>query len=742
MSPLKFFLTEKCSHCGERIEKSAKHCRHCGKSRANSWRKCTACGVGVAADSSSCWSCGANLTQQSRDMIFSDRWRREDGIFATRVTIQTPEDRLRHGIQVDEGTVGALYSNGECKDLLKAGYHEQSTFWARLTGGGKSGGFVESFLLTSDPVTCFVNLGDMSRLRSRENAPLEAALLVQVQLADASTLIRRLLPTGKDILRDDDLIQPDIAARIAEVTRRYLGTQSIEALTRAGDLRPEIEARLGDELPRLLAAYGLRFSGLVDIRLISDQIDREQLNESTLAEIVREQRAATLKRELENSHRLAEFKDEIAFKEQVNRWTHEFQLNEMERDRLVSLRRIAIAEETELAEAQKDGKVRLTAAEYEIQEKRIRDRYEAERRSLEQEQKKRVDEDDIGTLLKLREVQLATLERKTAIKTKAKIEVAQGTKDVSPIHVAGALGESVVEAIRASQPKPNVTVFSTGQGFAPMPSGVFTSAPSFVQTYAAGMAVPSFSGSGFEGHAQRYEPSVGICSMSLPGAGEPTPVGTAWLVAGRSCFVTNAHVAVSLLEAREQAGMSLWVTLAGQSTALPVGRILVHPNYALSKQRKDQLPTHDFAILHIDVPLPPGVQGLPLASRAKLMTLREMQSVGYLGFPFENLVGSVLLHSPKPTAQKGSIAALQPWDFSHSADPSRCQIIKHNLGVAGGASGSPLFDESGDVIGVITAGNMERLYDPQSPAKPRRVPSGVALNFAQRIDVLLDWMGW
>lgn len=768
MSLLKLFFTEKCTNCGHRIEKAAKFCNHCQAGRANSWRNCTGCGASVAADSTGCWSCGANLSTQARDLIFSDRWRRTEGIFATRVTIETPQERLRHGIQVDEGTLGVLYRNGQYRDTLKPGYHSQTSFWERLTGGDKGSGFVDGFILVTDPVTCMVSLGDTAQLFTRDNSAVEAALLVKVQAADPSTIIRRLLPTGSDLVRDDDLILPH-TARIAEVLRIALSRLTVEEVARSTDLRPQIEARLGEELPHLLEEYGLSFKGVIDLRLVSPQIERVRESEGLINSTERELRWAKQKRELEQGHKLGEIKDEFAFKEQVDRWTHEYALTSMEREHVISMYQIAKEKERQLADVERVGVVRLTAQEYEQQERRKEEllRDELERLRLQREHdtereriklKKEGDMSDVEILNEVRRGQIETMRALSEIKTKAKIEVAQGTKDVSPIHVAGALGESVVEAIKASQPKPNVTVFSTGQSFATMPPGTFPggqTVPSFIQNYATGMATsgvagstfvsvggPSFGGSGFEVHAQRYEPSVGICSMSLPGAGDPTPVGTAWLVAGRSCLVTNAHVAATLLEAREKAGMSLWVTLAGQSTALPVGRILVHPNYALSKDRKDPLPTHDFAILHIDVPLPPGVQGLPLASRAKLMALREMQSVGYLGFPFENLVGSVQLSSPKPTAQKGSISALQPWDFSHSADPARCQLIKHSLGVAGGASGSPLFDESGDVIGVITAGNMERLYDPQSPAKPRRVPSGVALNFAQRIDVLLDWMGW
>jgi S1-C subfamily serine protease len=108
----------------------------------------------------------------------------------------------------------------------------------------------------------------------------------------------------------------------------------------------------------------------------------------------------------------------------------------------------------------------------------------------------------------------------------------------------------------------------------------------------------------------------------------------------------------------------------------------------------------------------------------------------------ENLAGSAAsMERPKAIAKKGSLSSLEDWMMRHCDDPARRQLIKHDLGVAGGASGSPMFDEAGDVIGLISAGNMERLYDPQTK-QFRRAPNGVMLNFAQRIDVLLDWMGW
>src|SRR5687768_2691532 len=135
MSLFRWMFTRKCPQCGKQLDKSADHCRHCGFDNPASWRKCLTCGVSVAADSAKCWNCKADLLSQPRDVVFGDRWKREPGIFAMRIPIETPADRLRHGIQVDEGVRGALYRNGVFKEELGPGYHTMTSFWERLTGG-------------------------------------------------------------------------------------------------------------------------------------------------------------------------------------------------------------------------------------------------------------------------------------------------------------------------------------------------------------------------------------------------------------------------------------------------------------------------------------------------------------------------------------------------------------------------------------------------------------------------------
>ncbi|MFO1481753.1 MAG: trypsin-like peptidase domain-containing protein [Verrucomicrobiaceae bacterium] len=745
MSLLKFFFTEKCTNCGQRIEKAAQFCRHCGAGRANSWRKCNTCGVSVAADSQFCWNCKANVAAQPRDEIFSDRWRRTPGVFATRVTIETPQDRLRNGIQVDEGTLGALYNNGVMRTELGAGYHTLASFWERLTGGGKGSGFVEAIIAVQDPVSSMLSLSSTAALLTKDFSPVEAAVLVKVQLADFGLFTRRMLPTGSDVVRDDDLMMPHIS-RVAEIVRRHLSKLDVAEAARSTELRHEIEAALGAELPGLLEDYGLRYRGVEDIRLDSEQITRVREAEGGLSQTGRELAWSKKKRELEQSHELARIKDEFAFKEQLDQWTHEYSLTTLERDHIITMRRIQVDEAERAAATHAEGRVQGIAKDYEIDLRR-------KDRDWEDEEDRR----DLRMLDEMRKRQFEALEKnqklsleKLAAETKHTVELGQGLKDVPSEIAAGVLpvmqGGQVIRALEAMRPLPDVVILSSTQTYAPgygIPQPTFT--PSYMPAQVPGATPPvqpatnPFGASSLEVLAQRYLPSVGVVVAGVE-TGNPIPLGTAWIVAGRGVVITNAHVAEGVVEANSQAGMSSWVIFSGQTQPCRVHRALIHPEYAQAQSKGHPIPSFDVAVLELESPPPHA--GLPLAGRNKLFALRELQSVAYLGFPMEHLAGGgANLERPKAIAKKGVISSLEDWNMRHSDDPAQRQLIKHDLGVAGGASGSPMFDEAGDVVGIISAGNMERFQDPETK-KIRRMPNGVVLNFAQRIDVLLSWLNW
>jgi S1-C subfamily serine protease len=327
---------------------------------------------------------------------------------------------------------------------------------------------------------------------------------------------------------------------------------------------------------------------------------------------------------------------------------------------------------------------------------------------------------------------------KQAADAAATVQIGQGLKDVPSPVAAGLLGSQVVAALEALRPLPQVTVLQTPYGSQPI-SGFAGS--SFTPSFMPVPPVPAVFGgtpaSALEVLAQRYLPSVGVVVIGK-NPQDLIAVGTAWIATGRAGVITNAHVAQDVVAAIADGSMRAWVLFSGQTTPLLITGARLHPDYGQSEAKGHPIPSSDVALLELAGS--PALPGLPLASPARLHALRELQSVAYIGFPMENLAGGgTNLERPKAVAKKGSISSLEDWFMRHTDDPVRRQLIKHDLGVAGGASGSPMFDEAGDVIGVICAGNMERLYDPQKKTF-RRIPSGVMLNFAQRIDVLLDWL--
>jgi hypothetical protein len=666
MSLLKYFMTIKCSHCRKRIEKAARYCRHCGTDNANSSRKCTACGVSVNADSQFCWSCKANLSAQPRDEFVNDCWSRTQGIFASRATIETPQDRLRHGIKIDVGTVGALYRDGTLSSELAPGYHTQTSFWDRLTAGGKTGGFVEAVICAADPVTSLVSLGDSAGIYTSDRSALEASVIIKVQLSNLDTFTRRLMPRGTDSVRDDDLMLPH-SARVAEVIRRHISRLSVNDVALSVELRHELEAALGRELPDLLAEYGLIYRGIESVRLKSPDIERIHDAEGDMARREREINWEKLKRQMEDVSKLDKIKDEMALRAQVDSWSHAANLTQLEREHVIKMKNQALRHIEALQEATNTIAIKTAHDEYK--------------------------NGKIGDLIGI-------LEKISKISGNAKD--AEVERDIKK-----------ARALEALHPRKEV--------------GIVASTTRWMGE------------TSLEQLAQRYLPAVGVVVAGME-TGNPVPMGTAWVAEGRNVLITNAHVAESLAQAREHTDMDGWVIFSGQSAPCRVRHTLIHPDYAQSQSSGCKILPFDVAVLELETPAPHT--GLRLASRSKTLNLLEYQTVAYLGFPMEGLAGGgANLERPKAIAKKGIISSLQDWHMRHSEDTAKRQLILHDLGVAGGASGSPLFDESGDVVGIISAGNMEKIYDPQTRSM-RRMPNGVVINFAQRIDVLTDWQGW
>jgi V8-like Glu-specific endopeptidase len=236
--------------------------------------------------------------------------------------------------------------------------------------------------------------------------------------------------------------------------------------------------------------------------------------------------------------------------------------------------------------------------------------------------------------------------------------------------------------------------------------------------------------------SERASECVGV--IVAEGGGQTQPFGTGWMLGAR-ILATNAHVA----EAAQQLAnndKATWVIFGGKhgNSRVKINQIVLHPKYGDPGSgpggNRAAVSAYDVAIMILDRDMP---QWLNIAGPEKILSLSQGQRIAYMGFPMEGIAGGgVNIASPSPVFKTGSISAVTDW-WLGQCPPQQRMLIQHDLGVAGGASGSPLMDVDGCVIGLISAGSHAAIRDPQSGLSGR-IPSGVLLNYAQRVDLLGD----
>jgi S1-C subfamily serine protease len=206
------------------------------------------------------------------------------------------------------------------------------------------------------------------------------------------------------------------------------------------------------------------------------------------------------------------------------------------------------------------------------------------------------------------------------------------------------------------------------------------------------------------------------------------PTGTGWVVAP-GLLATNAHVAEALRGADDR---RLFAKQSWSGTALPLDRasIQMHPTYvawdaafsqaSIPGTEQGLVSPADLALVRVV-----GETGPPLTLGACTPdAMGPGDQVLYIGYPHESRAG-------RPTRQVvlGNITALSDVFFDIGAWEDT-RLIHVSLPVCGGASGSPLLNLRGEVIGVMSAS------DHVHSAFSNRVPFG--FGYAQRVDFLRE----
>jgi len=263
------------------------------------------------------------------------------------------------------------------------------------------------------------------------------------------------------------------------------------------------------------------------------------------------------------------------------------------------------------------------------------------------------------------------------------------------------------------------------------------------------LALAVFAGMAFSRHeadenlaemAQKYEQAVGV--VVLTGDDGPAPFGTAWAI-GDHVLATNSHVAQPVGEILEKGGHVYVVLNKHPDKKFEITRAVVHPGYESDHKNMDgretAVPANDVGLLVVREKLPVA---FTVAPDSELKKLRSGYRVAYLGFPCEGMAGGgVDPRNPVATMQSGIVTSVTDW-WLGQASFDKALLVQHNLGATGGASGSPIFNTKGEVVAILSAGNIinQVQISADGSAEVTRAPSAAMVNFGQRADLLTGFM--
>lgn len=241
------------------------------------------------------------------------------------------------------------------------------------------------------------------------------------------------------------------------------------------------------------------------------------------------------------------------------------------------------------------------------------------------------------------------------------------------------------------------------------------------------------------------EKSVMVGAVKNVNTGAVEAVGTVWVV-DQFMLATNAHVAAAM--AREETHLQP-IAIDSDGNQYEINGIRIHAAYfkftdfwtkskfaveGLKGGSELQLvPGYDVALMTVDTSetLPPPLE---LASVEDAKNMGMGTKLGSIGYPTEFVAGSEInTIDPRPQLKFGTLAG-QTTFFYMSGAKDYQQLLTHSLPLTGGGSGSPIFNSSGQVVGLANAVS----FVPH--VQGLRIPNAAQVNYGMRIDVLYDML--
>ena len=725
-----------CTNCGHSVSNKAKFCSACRAPQAEAWTTCDLCGVAVGAESDYCWKCSANLKTQAGRRIYDDRWIASPNEFAIRMVIRTPKTTLRHGVEVAAGTLGLVFQDGQIQEKLMPGYHAQDSLWQRLTSSSQ-GDSVEVVLVNTRSAELDFAVHS---LRDKSMIPVDARVRLEIEVAGVADFVDTVVKDRATLDVHDvvNQFQGDVEACL----RAAVAASDIRELTGNLNARDRLAEPLKEKLGPVLERHGLR---LVDVRLaqfggqaLEEIIERD----GTLAKAALMADQELAMRTLDRKIELGQFTSELQLQQSMQAISHEHGLEQSKREHWTNLWKRQQAHELTLDDLAKEREVRMQEIDRRMAEDRrargleseqiqhqreegIHDaRHSVQLDTIHHEQKQKKLADAIETWKKVESIkhdrqaarerlELESEEERRRIQREDKIKMAQGFQGIetqAALVASGASPEHLIELarLRGSTPAAAPEPAATATAFGPL-------------------------------LVAQVESCVALIVVRNP---EPDPnvvhiIGTAFVIGGNKLAAT-AHQAAEVQTYLEQ---NLRVEVMLPDCTAPVTAVRAHTRYSPEADNLGPhgeppvVPMFDVAVLLTQASF---AHQLTLASVPVIRDLQKGQRVFYLGYPIEEVKGGVNLHRPQAWFKDGTLSAITDFWGGASRTAGDALLLQHSCPMSGGASGSPLLNEQGQVIGIVSARNQRQTFhqDEQGQTHLGKQTSAVQINYAQRSDLL------
>ena len=334
--------------CGNNVKKRARFCNKCGMGAPGGWVKCPVCKKWVGNDSHYCPHCNCQMHPDTRVDFANGVWSRPNGVFAQRIEIGDIRRIMKDGLQVQEGTIAVLLDGGKAVKVLQPGRYNPESNLRAINWFGNAPQRTAILFDSGDSVYSvrFDNL-----ISGTNDLPINMSAEITLRLIE-----NKAIDFIENYMKGDNSATYDgigkwLENEILYIAKNFAATSSIEDLVKDPERRPHFEHEIESHLSKVFERLGLEFIRVGAVEFYGPNYDTYSKQMQELEQSRREIEYNQKLRDLLNSSKMSEAKDNNELLEYMEQLAQEKDIREVNRSTEMKLVIMAKGHEVSVAEA-------------------------------------------------------------------------------------------------------------------------------------------------------------------------------------------------------------------------------------------------------------------------------------------------------------------------------------------------------------------------------------------------------